>query len=133
MGTRYLLDSNAAIYLMKGNVPITNAAVIADAGQYPPNLSVISKIELLGWNAPTQEDADKCHAFVEDSEIFPLTDEVVEKTIEIRRLPKKPKLPDCIIAATAIVNNLTLLSRNEADFSMIPGLTFVNPFEKEAV
>lgn len=133
MGTRYLLDSNTAIYLMKGNVPIADAAVVADAAQYSPNLSVISKIELLGWNAPTQEDADKCRAFVEDSEIFPLTDEVVEKTIEIRRLPKKPKLPDCIIAATAIVNDLTLLSRNEVDFSMIPGLTFVNPFEKEVV
>jgi hypothetical protein len=131
MGTRYLLDSNAAIYLMKGNVPIADSAVIVNAGQHPPNLSVISKIELLAWNAPTQADADNCQSFVEDSEIFPLTDEVVEKTIEIRRLPKKPKLPDCIIAATAIVNGLTLLSRNEADFSMIPGLTFVNPFEKE--
>jgi predicted nucleic acid-binding protein len=116
---------------MKGNLPIADAAVIADAAQYPPNVSVISKIELLAWNAPTQADADKYLSFVEDSEIFPLTDEVVEKTIEIRRLPKKPKLPDCIIAATAIVNDLTLISRNEVDFSMIPGLAFVNPFEKE--
>ena len=133
MGTRYLLDTNAAIYLMKGNVQIAEPAVIAEAAKNPANLSVISKIELLGWNAPNKTDADKCQAFVQDSEVFPLTEEIVEKTIQLRRLPKKPKLPDCIIAATALVHNLTLLSRNESDFSMIPDLTFVNPFEKEVI
>lgn len=34
----------------------------------------------------------------------------------------KTKLPDAIIAATALVHNLTIISRNTADFKNIEGL-----------
>ncbi|TAE34104.1 MAG: PIN domain-containing protein [Cytophagales bacterium] len=34
------------------------------------------------------------------------------------------KLPDAIIAATAIVHNLTLLSTNDSDFERIEGLKY---------
>lgn len=64
--------------------------------------------------------------FVYDAEIFWLTEEIVEKTIEIRRL-KRIKLPDAIIASTAIMHDLTLLTNNTGDFTQIPGLNFVNP------
>jgi predicted nucleic acid-binding protein len=40
-----------------------------------------------------------------------------------------PKLPDCIIAATALVHGLTLITANKRDFSNIPGLTIINPFK----
>lgn len=128
MGTRYLLDTIAAIYLLKGSLPISNPDVIAEASSVPPQLSVISKIEILGWNAPTEAETRKCQDFISDSVIFPLSDEVVEMTVLLRRLAQKPKLPDCIIAATAIVHKMKLISRNETDFSKIPGLLLVNPF-----
>lgn len=35
---------------------------------------------------------------------------------------------DSLIASTAIVNNLTLVTRNTKDFSDYPGLELVNPF-----
>lgn len=56
--------------------------------------------------------------FVESSSVFPLDNEVVEKTIKIRR-KYKIKLPDAIIAATAIVFDFTLISRNDNDFEKI--------------
>jgi len=40
----------------------------------------------------------------------------------------KIKLPDAVIAATALVHGLELISRNESDFKKIPGLAVVNPF-----
>ena len=128
MGTRFLLDTNTVIYLIKGDLPLANPALFVEAAIEKPRLSIISKIELLSWNAPTGAIADKYQSFVDDAQIFPLTDQIVAKTIELRKLPKKPKLPDAIIAATAIVHGLTLLSRNEPDFSAIPGLAFINPF-----
>ncbi len=128
MGTRYLLDTNTVIYLIKGNIPISNAAAIAEAANQAPQLSVISKIEILGWNAPTEEESSKCRDFVADSEVYALSDAIVEKTIWLRKLPQKPKLPDCIIAATAIIHDMVLLTRNEGDFSNIPGLRYINPF-----
>jgi predicted nucleic acid-binding protein len=48
--------------------------------------------------------------------------------IEIRKT-SKIKLPDAIIAATAIKHNLTLLTRNEKDFVGIIGLELFNPWD----
>jgi len=45
----------------------------------------------------------------------------LRKKIDIR-------LPDAIIAATGIINNLTLITRNENDFKGISKLKFWNPF-----
>jgi predicted nucleic acid-binding protein len=38
------------------------------------------------------------------------------------------KLPDAVVAATAIVYNFTLLSRNDKDFSNVQELQYFNPF-----
>jgi len=54
--------------------------------------------------------------------------EIVNKTIELRRKHKK-KLPDIIIASTAIVHNLTLATRNIADFKNIENLLIWNPWD----
>jgi predicted nucleic acid-binding protein len=40
----------------------------------------------------------------------------------------KIKLPDAIIAATAIVNDFTLISHNFKDFLKITELHFINPY-----
>jgi predicted nucleic acid-binding protein len=64
---------------------------------------------------------------MQDSEILPLADDVVDKTIEIRR-NQKIKLPDAVIAATAMIHNYTLISRNDEDFRHISGLKYLNPF-----
>ena len=48
-------------------------------------------------------------------------------SIELRKA-RKIKLPDAIIAATAIVHDLILVSRNDKDFAAIPSLRYSNPF-----
>ena len=55
-----------------------------------------------------------------------LTKEIEKQTILIRK-SNKIKLPDAIIAATAIVYNLTLVTRNIDDFKNISGLKIFNP------
>ena len=65
--------------------------------------------------------------FVNAATVLPLDDVVTHKTIELRRLHKKLKLGDAIIAASALVHNMTLLSRNLADFKNIEGLSVIDP------
>lgn len=87
------------------------------------NLSVINKIELLGFSKVEQDLID----FVACSNIHQMADVIVDKTIEVRSL-YKIKLPDAIIAATALANGLTLVSRNTKDFKNIQGLEVIDPY-----
>jgi len=50
------------------------------------------------------------------------------KSIEIKQ-KRKTATPDTIIAATAIINEYTVVTRNIADFSKIDGIKIYNPFE----
>ena len=45
-----------------------------------------------------------------------------------KNLIKKIKLPDCIIAATALDNNVSLVTRNVKDFQHIDELPIIDPF-----
>lgn len=92
------------------------------------HLSVINQIELLGFDA-SNEEMQILEDFVNSSIVLPLSDGVVQKTIELRK-QFKIKLPDAIIAATALAYHLTLITRNTADFKNISGLTCINAHEK---
>ena len=62
-----------------------------------------------------------------DSSILDLTNSIVDRSIEIRK-NYKTKLPDAIIAATALVYDLILITRNNSDFKNIEGLKLFNPY-----
>jgi predicted nucleic acid-binding protein len=55
-----------------------------------------------------------------------LTQEVVEVTIDVRK-QRKLKIPNAVIAATTLVYDFTLLTRNTADFKSVKGIKIVNP------
>jgi predicted nucleic acid-binding protein len=67
--------------------------------------------------------------FVSLSEVLPLNETVTEKTIELKRSFRKMKLGDAIIAATAVIDNLALITRNVDDFKFIQSLTVLNLYE----
>jgi len=130
MGAGFLLDTNITIYFLDAKLPANARSYVQAALDSGTSyLSVISKMELLGWNFLSLEDEQKARQFITDLFLLNLTDEIVEKTIDIRRQWPKTKLPDAIIAATALVHGLTLVSRNSPDFSGMSDLDFVNPFD----
>lgn len=91
-----------------------------------PNIWVITKIEVLGFKT-TPEANGLLSNFMDDSIVIGLSDDIVERTIEIRK-EHKIKTPDAIIAATALINGFTLISRNIKDFKSIEGLEVFDPF-----
>jgi len=66
--------------------------------------------------------------FINTSVIYPLSSNVVKRTIELCK-QNKIKLPDAIIAATALTKGFTLVTRNIIDFKKVPKLDLLNPFE----
>jgi len=127
MGQTYLVDTNIAIYFLDGLLSDEALPFVKTVIESGPVLSVATQIELLGWRFPTPEKRDLVEAFVRQCTILPLTDTVARQAIAIRQV-RKIKLGDVIIAATALVHNLTLVTRNVSDFERIDGLTIVNPF-----
>ena len=54
---------------------------------------------------------------------------VVQRTISLCK-QRKIKLPDAIVAATALSENMVLVTRNTWDFKNIDGLVLLNPWEE---
>jgi predicted nucleic acid-binding protein len=92
-----------------------------------PNISVITKIEVLGFKT-TEKANQLLESFIDDSIVFGLSDEIVEQTIEIRK-EINIKTPDAIVAATALQNGLTLITNDARGFKNIEGLDLVCPHE----
>lgn len=123
MGKRYLLDTNTVLDYMGNKLPDKSKNLIAQVIDEEINLSVINKIELLGFSRVEHDLID----FVACSNIYTMDNAIVDKTIEIRSL-YKIKLPDAVIAATALANELTIVTRNTKDFKNIQGLEFIDPY-----
>ena len=128
MGATYLIDSNIAIYLLNGSLNENALTFIEPIINDAYSLSVITKIELLGFTFSDANKLSETQYFIDDSTLLALTDEIVTKTIELRQT-FKIKLPDAIIAATAMVFDLTLISRNDKDFKSLTNLKYLNPFD----
>lgn len=105
-GIDYMADTNALIYLLSGDSCMKSylASYIG--------LSVISEIELLSFPEITSFEEQQIRSFIKDCTVLFLTENVKNKTIALRR-SYKIKLPDAIIAATAIENNLQLITADK--------------------
>lgn len=83
-------------------------------------------MEALGYPFKTKEDESFVMMLCNSFDLLDLTKPIIEKTIEIRKR-SKIKLPDAIIAASALVNNATLVTYNVKDFKMIDRITLIKP------
>jgi predicted nucleic acid-binding protein len=123
---KYLFDRNILIYHLNGQINQRGGALITEGLAGTGAYSIISKIEILGFNQTAAEES-QARLLLSRLQEFPLTNEIVEQTIQIRKA-RRLKLPDAAIAATAIVHQLPIVTRNISDFSAIAGLNCINPF-----
>jgi toxin FitB len=125
--TEYLFDTNILIYHTEGSEVVSN--IIREAlARNVFNVSVLTKIEFLGWEKHSPEGFEKCSRLIKLSNVYLIDDDIGEKTIELKRRVKI-KLADAVIAATALVNNFKLVTRNVDDYKAVKELEMFNPFE----
>ena len=128
MGLSYLWDTNAVIYYLQENFLKDKQVLMHDIiNKSQPAISSITQIELLSWKANTENDMVVLNNFISDCIIFELENDIKFKTVEIRK-EYRIKLPDAIIAATAITNGLTLISNDNRGFKNLSSLKLFNPF-----
>lgn len=123
----YLIDTNIIIYHFADSIPEKELDKVESIFKTSFNLSIITKIEFLGWRGHTKKGFEKAKEFIDFANVIPLTGEIADLAVNIRR-KAKIKLPDAVIAATALLNNLILVTRNEDDFKGVEDFRIYNPF-----
>jgi predicted nucleic acid-binding protein len=123
MGKRYLIDSNSLIEYTGRLLPGYASARLSSIIDTDFNISFINKIEVLGHRTANLAWQN----FIGKANVIGLNDAIIEQTIEIRKTCKI-KIPDAIVAATAMVEGLTLITRDTNDFLNVPGLQVENPW-----
>ena len=128
MGKRYLIDSNVVIDYVASKLPQNGSDFVETIFNNDFLISIIVKIEVLGFDdLPFKIQA--MEEFIDMADVFTLNETIARQTILLRRKHKKIKLGDAIIAATALVHDLTIISRNTKGFKNIMGLDCVDPHE----
>lgn len=122
---QYLIDNNVISSYFSGQFSEKAMDFIASVIDQIPNISVVTEIEALSWVNPDKSKEAIVQEFIQDATVLGLTPDVVSQCIKIRR-NKKIKTPDAIIAATAIVHKLTLIT-SDSDFKSIQNLQVIDP------
>jgi len=119
MGVKYFWDTNTVIYYLQQQFsPLAEKFIDNLLTEEQPCVSAITEIELFCWKTSDEKDMDVLHNFINDAFVIELERSIKLKTADIRK-QHKIKLPDAIIAATAIVYDLTLITHNISDFKNI--------------
>jgi predicted nucleic acid-binding protein len=116
-GIDFVADTNFLINLHEGH-----SSVIPFLDKTPV-ISVISEIELLGWHGINESHKRKLKELLQDCILFELTSDIRSIAISLRQ-KQKIKVPDSIIAATAIYLQLPVVTSDKG-FRNIKGLELV--------
>ncbi|WP_448571668.1 type II toxin-antitoxin system VapC family toxin [Trichothermofontia sp.] len=110
-GNRYLLDTNAIVALLQGNIRLLR--LLQDASWI--GISIISQIEFLAFSELTEADYHLFKQFLKRVEVVGLTasdTHLIARIVEIRQ-QYRLKLPDAVIAAMAIQNTAILVTADQ--------------------
>ncbi|MEN9609626.1 MAG: hypothetical protein RLZZ628_440 [Bacteroidota bacterium] len=89
-------------------------------------VSIITTIETLGFPDLTDSNKIYLNTVFHVLNVIAINAEIAQKAIELKQ-HKKMSLGDAIIAATALIHDIPLVTRNIADFKHIKTLKLINP------
>ena len=119
----YLLDSNIIIYYADKQHDCLDA-VFQEETLY---VSEITRLEVLGYHR-IGDLKPLFEQLFEEFSMIPISRIIIDTAISIRQ-QKSMSLGDAVICATALENDLTIVTRNVKDFVWIEKLKVYNPFE----
>jgi predicted nucleic acid-binding protein len=106
-GNKIFIDTNTAIYLLNGDK--TLAEVLNGKRIF---ISFISQLELLGYKMISDDEVETIKLMLDSFAIIDINDKIKSLAITLRR-KYTIKLPDCIIAATAIYYDSPLITSDK--------------------
>jgi predicted nucleic acid-binding protein len=117
-GKEILVDTNIFLYLLKGNDTIEE--ILQGKNIF---LSFMTELELIGYKNITTNEETRIYNLINDCTKIQLNDQVKRKYALLRR-QYNLKLVDAIIAATAIVYDLPLITADK-QFKIVSELNLI--------
>jgi hypothetical protein len=117
-GVEFLLDTTMVIGLLKGHAAAVALAEESGFALEKSAVSQITRMELLGYPQLTNEEDGTIRGFLAHCQVRMLDEKIEACAIQLRRNGSF-KLPDAIVAATALTGSLRLLTLDQA---MLRGL-----------
>lgn len=112
-GLKYLLDTNFILGMMKSESAVLDALALNDILVDACAYSAVTRMELLGFPGISSEEEALVRVRLAQMTYVPITVPIEDAAIRLRRL-RKIKLPDALIAATALHHELELLTLDSA-------------------
>ena len=120
-----LIDSNIIIYAAR----LEHGELRRFIVEHAPAVSAVSYVEVLGYHCLTREEREYFEEFFDAAHVLELSQAILDQAVELRQ-SRKMTLGDALIAGTALVHHLTLVTRNTEDFAWIENLQLLNPFSE---
>ena len=117
-GNAILLDTNIVLAILGGNKTLDE--FIEGNIIY---ISFITELELLGFKNLSSQEEKAISSFIGDFRVIDINPAIKQYTIRIRKA-NKLKLPDSIVAATALYLETPLLTA-DADFKAVKNLELI--------
>ena len=119
-----LLDSNIIIYSSQDKYDFLKTLVFDRNNA----ISAITKIEVLGFPNLSTRDITYFEHAMSRLNVLHINSPIIDKAIELKQ-EKKIGVQDAIIAATAWLYDIELITRNSDDFKHINEITISNPVD----
>ena len=108
-GIKFLLDTNFILGLLKSQPAVLDEVVLRQLSISECGYSAVTRMELLGFPGICREEESLIRQKLVRLTYLPLTRAIEDVVISLRQT-RKVKLPDAIIAATALCAGIELLT-----------------------
>ena len=117
-GNKLFLDTNILLYLLQGDQTIAHSL---DNKQF--YISFITQLELLSFSNLKRSEEKLINELLSECVIIDINSAIKQVTIDLRRRYKL-RLPDCLVAATALYLDLPIFTA-DSDFKKFEELNLI--------
>jgi predicted nucleic acid-binding protein len=114
----YTLDTNAILYYLKDDSKAVSLLREIFSHEAPLYISAITELELFAYPSLGAKEEALIEDLLTTISIIPLDSRIARLASFIRR-QNRLKVPDSVIAATAMHTGSTLITRNTGDFKKV--------------